>query len=145
MGLQSVLDLQRGEDMSDLIERLRTRPTGDPYLHMMVHEAADEIERLRTLLNSEFGSGWEDFDRAHFAAQAKQIKALQAHVLNIPLDLVPMHDEIVRLTAERDELSILLGDVASALEYHQEQTRPIHSTKVALDAVAYAARKESQP
>jgi len=33
--------------MSDIVERLRTRPTGDPYLHMMVHEAADEIERLR--------------------------------------------------------------------------------------------------
>jgi hypothetical protein len=30
-----------------LVERLRTRPTGDPYLHMMVHEAADEIERLQ--------------------------------------------------------------------------------------------------
>jgi hypothetical protein len=33
-----------------LVERLRTRPTGDPYLHMMVHEAADEIERLRDVL-----------------------------------------------------------------------------------------------
>lgn len=33
--------------MSDIVERLRTRPTGDPYLHMMVHDAADEIERLR--------------------------------------------------------------------------------------------------
>ena len=33
--------------MSDIVERLRTRPTGDPYLHAMVHEAADEIERLR--------------------------------------------------------------------------------------------------
>ncbi len=32
--------------MSDLIQRLRTRPTGDPYLHMLVHEAADAIERL---------------------------------------------------------------------------------------------------
>lgn len=32
---------------TDLIQRLRTRPTGDPYLHMMVHEAADELERLR--------------------------------------------------------------------------------------------------
>ena len=34
-----------------LVERLRTRPTGDPYLHMMVHEAADEIERLRTAIS----------------------------------------------------------------------------------------------
>ena len=33
-----------------LVERLRTRPTGDPYLHMMVHEAADEIERLRAVI-----------------------------------------------------------------------------------------------
>jgi len=33
--------------VNDIVERLRTRPTGDPYLHMMVHEAADEIERLR--------------------------------------------------------------------------------------------------
>ena len=33
-----------------LVERLRTRPTGDPHLHMMAHEAADEIERLRATL-----------------------------------------------------------------------------------------------
>ena len=33
-----------------LVERLRTRPTGDPYLHMMVHEAANEIEQLRAAL-----------------------------------------------------------------------------------------------
>lgn len=36
-----------------LVERLRTRPTGDPYLHMLVHEAADEIERLRVTLVNE--------------------------------------------------------------------------------------------
>lgn len=29
----------------NLIKRLRTRPTGDPHLHALVHEAADEIER----------------------------------------------------------------------------------------------------
>lgn len=33
--------------MTDIVERLRTRPTGDPHLHAMVYEAADEIERLR--------------------------------------------------------------------------------------------------
>jgi len=36
-------------DAPTLVERLRTRPTGDPYLHMMAHEAADEIERLTRL------------------------------------------------------------------------------------------------
>lgn len=36
--------------MIDIVERLRTRPTGDPHLHAMVYEAADEIERLREAL-----------------------------------------------------------------------------------------------
>lgn len=31
-------------NIKELVERLRTRPTGDPYLHMMVHEAADALE-----------------------------------------------------------------------------------------------------
>lgn len=39
-----------GSEAPNLVKRLRTRPTGDPYLHMMVHEAADEIERLRAAL-----------------------------------------------------------------------------------------------
>lgn len=39
------------DGLGPLVERLRTRPTGDPYLHMMVHEAADEIERLRVALS----------------------------------------------------------------------------------------------
>jgi len=52
-------------------------------------------------------------------------------------------DTIEALQAERDALSLLLGDVASALEYHQEQTRQIHSTKVALDAYR-AARTGSK-
>ncbi len=47
--------------MSDIVERLRTRPTGDPYLHAMVHEAADEIERLR----AEVAGLREDAERYH--------------------------------------------------------------------------------
>ncbi len=39
--------------MSDLTDRLRTRPTGDPYLHMMAHEAADEIDHLSLDLQTE--------------------------------------------------------------------------------------------
>ena len=31
----------------DVTVRLRTRPTGDPYLHALVYEAADEIDHLR--------------------------------------------------------------------------------------------------
>ena len=39
--------------MSALVQRLRTRPTGDPYLHAMVHEAADEIERQQVEVQTE--------------------------------------------------------------------------------------------
>ena len=42
--------LGQASEAPTLVERLRTRPTGDPYLHMMAHEAADEIERLRGAL-----------------------------------------------------------------------------------------------
>lgn len=42
--------------------------------------------------------------------------------------------------AEREAWSMLVSDLLSALEYHQEQTRPIHSTKVAIDAARAAIR-----
>lgn len=43
-------------DIKGLVERLRTRPTGDPVLHALVHEAADEIERLSSALAQEKGA-----------------------------------------------------------------------------------------
>jgi hypothetical protein len=51
---------------------------------------------------------------------------------------------IAELLSEREQLSILVSDLQSALEYHQEQTRPIHSTRNAiLAARAALAPKES--
>jgi hypothetical protein len=43
--------LGRANEAQPLVERLRTRPTGDPYLHMMVHEAADMIALLWNALD----------------------------------------------------------------------------------------------
>jgi len=37
-------------DIDELVKRLRTRPTGDPHLHAMVHEAATALETLRAEL-----------------------------------------------------------------------------------------------
>ena len=51
---------------------------------------------------------------------------------------------IAELLSEREQLSILVSDLQSALEYHQEQTRPIHTTRNALLAARAAlAPKES--
>jgi hypothetical protein len=44
---------------------------------------------------------------------------------------------------EREGLSVLLSDALSALEYHQEQTRPIHSTKTAIAAIRAAIKGAS--
>lgn len=46
--------------------------------------------------------------------------------------------------AEREAWSLLVSDLLSALEYHQEQTRPIHSTRVAIDAARAAIRSRSE-
>ena len=58
-------------------------------------------------------------------------------------------DAIATLVAERDaavarceSLSIALTDVSSALEYHEEQTRPIHSTTNALFVARAALKKK---
>lgn len=73
-------------------------------------------------------------------------RASDAHGVN--LDLEQAH-ELLR-TALGVEVEIaapspdtqLLGDALSALEYHQEQTRPIHSTQVAIDALRLALARQ---
>jgi cell division protein FtsB len=51
---------------------------------------------------------------------------------------------IAELQRERESLILVVSDLQSALEYHQEQTRPIHSTRNAiLAARAALAPKES--
>ena len=51
---------------------------------------------------------------------------------------------MAELLREREALSLMVSDLQSALEYHQEQTRPIHSTRNAiLAARAALAPKES--
>lgn len=45
-----------------------------------------------------------------------------------------------RLVAEKQSMRLLLSDCLEALEYHQEQTRPIHSTKEAIAALRAALR-----
>ena len=49
--------------------------------------------------------------------------------------------ELSALRADAERLRALLSDVRSALDYHQEQTRPIHSTRTVLDAIDAALRK----
>jgi hypothetical protein len=43
-------------------------------------EADLEIMRLRDLLDSEFGSGWEDFDRAKFSAMQREIRRMRDRI-----------------------------------------------------------------
>ena len=115
-------------DTKDLVQRLRAHvsPAFGSAVPAM-HEAADTIERLTAALAAQAEAHAADLepatpDEVRLALQetCDENNALRA--------------EVERLTAERDALTILLGDMASALEYHQELTRPIHSTKVALDA-----------
>ena len=40
----------------------------------------------------------------------------------------------------QDELKVLIEDLISAIEYHVEQTRPIHSTTIALQAARDALK-----
>ena len=55
--------------------------------------------------------------------------------------LVNQAAQIEALRADAERLRALLSDVRSALDYHQEQTRPIHSTRTVLDAIDAALRK----
>jgi hypothetical protein len=60
-----------------LVERLRTRPTGDPYLHMMAHEAADELERLQAA-EADFHMAYRMKCDEETKAQAVEIERLTA-------------------------------------------------------------------
>jgi len=51
---------------------------------------------------------------------------------------------LAALVAERESLSRLLSDALSALEYHQEQTRPIRNTKTVIAAIRAACRETAQ-
>jgi cell division protein FtsB len=60
----------------------------------------------------------------------------------------PLHgkaaDELRRLHAENEALRQLTSDLLSALEYHEEQTRPIHSTTVAIEAARAALARAGE-
>ena len=49
--------------------------------------------------------------------------------------------QIEALRADAERLRLLLSDARCALDYHQEQTRPIHSTRTALEAIDAELRK----
>ncbi len=79
-------------------------------------DTTDLIQRLRLMSPDLIGGEAADA----LEQQAAQIKALRA---------------------DAECLRALLSDVRSALDYHQEQTRPIHSTRTVLDAIDAALRK----
>lgn len=62
----------------DLLVRLRTRPTGDPHLHALVHEAADEIERLRAEID-----GIRKMDSKAFAAWQVERAGLNSQIARL--------------------------------------------------------------
>jgi len=49
--------------------------------------------------------------------------------------------QVEALRADAERLRLLLSDARCALDYHQEQTRPIHSTRTALEAIDAELRK----
>ena len=51
------------------------------------------------------------------------------------------YDEV---KAENEALRQLTSDLLSALEYHEEQTRPIHSTTVAIEAARAALARAGE-
>ena len=55
--------------------------------------------------------------------------------------VVHLTAEVEALRADAERLRLLLSDARCALDYHQEQTRPIHSTRTALEAIDAELRK----
>ena len=49
-------------------------------------------------------------------------------------------DAIKTLAADNEALRLLLHDALSALEYHVEQTRPVHSTTTAIQAIRHTLK-----
>jgi len=84
-------------------------------------------------LTARFGKGWHDgiqIDASDIADLCLAADALEQQAAQI---------EALRADAER--LRLLLSDARCALDYHQEQTRPIHSTRTALEAIDAELRK----
>ena len=78
-------------DQLGLADRLRTRPTGDAYLHMMMHEAADEIERLTKALRQSNAQA-ERFERG--VGLGDHIGAARGFDgVNLPLQVVTLGNQ----------------------------------------------------
>lgn len=130
--------------MSDLVERLRTRPTGDPYLHMMVHEDADRIEALtaeRDALQSSLRVASMNFEAV--AAERDRLREELAEATNMSyLCIRPacgnkcsdcnhaispqaMRDYAVRYSWLRDKLSRIACNVNPVWDAEQAETTKI--------------------
>jgi hypothetical protein len=104
-------------NIKELVERLRTRPTGDPYLHMMVHEAADAL----------------DAQAAELAELREQLQAARDE-----LRYVYTHSRTLRAQEEHDALKAELARVRAervpALEFAEYMAKGAEQLLEALNA-----------
>jgi hypothetical protein len=110
------------------------------------------IQRLRSLAGD-----CDTFACARACREAADALEQQAHAAKVASDMVEIRERVITyqkaiirnqaaqieaLRADAERLRQLLSDARSALDYHQEQTRPIHSTRTALAAIDAALRQE---
>ena len=126
-------------DTTDLIQRLRTdvlwyRRRGNETIAEDCRQAADALEQQAAqiaMLEQRATCGCGDQFTAHDPGTCGNCCAA-----------ADRSNEIEALRADAEQLRQLLSDARSALDYRQEQTRPIHSTRTALAAIDAALRQE---
>ncbi len=105
-------------DQLGLADRLRTRPTGDAYLHMMMHEAADEIERLTKALRQANAQA-ERFERGWYL-RGDALEKLEQWARAYPLKVFPepLREEWQRAAALLSEKGLSLDRMSASNMRH---------------------------
>ena len=147
-------------DPTDLIQRLREDlpKVNEPESQFScvatpdIRQAADaleqqaaQIEALQLTKAGLIGSLREEMDeglRLRELGGALPDENITAMTERLIGERAALAAELSALRADAERLRLLLSDARCALDYHQEQTRPIHSTRTALAAIDAALRQE---
>ena len=110
-----------------------------------IEQQAAQIEALQLTKAGLIGSLREEMDeglRLRELGGALPDENITAMTERLIGERAALAAELSALRADAERLRLLLSDARCALDYHQEQTRPIHSTRTALAAIDAALRQE---
>ena len=105
-------------------------------------ETKQQPEALRLAKSISRMDTFTEYQRAELDKAAAELRRL--HAENEAMRRMSFDSKYDEVKAENEALRQLTSDLLSALEYHEEQTRPIHSTTVAIEAARAALARAGE-